>query len=131
MMKWFHKAAQVKNLNPSIDQALLVDWHSFLVGMFVLIAGRAGATNPATEYLDDLLKRKAKNNRASSVEIAIGLIGLGQYDDALAWLNRAAFEEDDPFAMWFHIFPPLRHLHGHPGFRELLIKLGLPLQRER
>jgi hypothetical protein len=98
--------------------------------MLALVAGRSGAIGSTSEMLDILLACKAKRERASSVEIALALIGVGKLDDAVAWLNRAALEEDDSFTMWFHIFPPLRHLRKHRGFKDLLAKLNLPLNRK-
>jgi tetratricopeptide (TPR) repeat protein len=101
----------------------------FLNGMFALTMGRGGATEAASQMLDFLIANKAERPATSSVEIAFALIGLGRFDDAVVWLNKAAFEEHDPMAMWFHILPPLRHLHGHRRFGTLLRKLKLPLQR--
>ena len=126
-MHWCHKAAKFDSANLTSEEALSVDWHSFLVGTFALVQGRGGQQSDASAFVDQLVRRKAKFDRTSSVEIAIGLIGLGRNDDAVAWLNKAAFEEGDPFSMWFHIFPPLRHLRGHRGFRDLLKKLDLPM----
>ena len=117
--------------NESLDDALQRrDTCAYITGMGGLIYGRMGLTNEASQFVELLLTGKAKDPlTTSSVEVAIGLIGLGQYDDATNWLRRAAMEEDDPMAMWFHIFPPLRHLQRHDGFKELLQSLGL--QRDR
>jgi hypothetical protein len=114
----------------SIEDALeRRDLHVLLGGTFAMIMGRLGVTSVATEMLAILLECKAKRPAASSVELALVLIGLEKRDDAVKWLRRAAFEESDPLAMWFHIFPPLRHLHGHRGFKELLQELHLSLPR--
>ena len=99
--------------------------------MFALIAGRSGAVRAASEMRDILLESKAKRPAASSVEIALALIGAGEMDQATQWLSKAAFEESDPFTMWFHLFPPLRHLRGHKPYQELLKRLRLPFQRGR
>jgi tetratricopeptide (TPR) repeat protein len=116
----------------SIDDSLeRRDLHLLLGGTFALLMGRLGATAVASEMLDILLTCKAKRPAASSVEIALALIGLDRFDEAVKWLHKAAFEESDPFAMWFHIFPPLRHLHDHRGFRALLAELGLQYARGR
>jgi tetratricopeptide (TPR) repeat protein len=113
-----------------IGEALeLKDWHLFLNGMLALVAGRAGATDIASEMVEILLACKTKRPATSSVELALGLIGVGRFDSAVEWLNAAAFEENDPFAMWFHILPPFRHLYRHKGYRALLRKLHLPLHR--
>jgi tetratricopeptide (TPR) repeat protein len=107
------------------------DLYIFLNGMLALVMGRAGATEPATQMRDILLECKAKRPAASSLEIALAHIGVGDFDGAIQSLNRAAFEESDPFAMWYYIFPPLRHLRGQAAFASLLKRLGLPRQRAR
>jgi hypothetical protein len=117
--------------NISYNEIIRVDWHSYLSGMLALVLGRSGATDYARDWLDTILERKAKNRVQPSVEIGIGLIGVNQFDDAVSWLTKAALEENDPMAMWFHIFPPLRHLRGHKGFEELLGRLNLPVHGER
>lgn len=127
VMHWCRRAAEFDSEHLSAEDALTVDWHSFLVGMLALVQGRGGQHGDANAFVEQLLRRKAKFDRTSSVEIAIGLLGLGRNDDAVMWLHKAAFEEGDPFSMWFHILPPLRHLRGHRGFRDLLKKLHLPM----
>jgi tetratricopeptide (TPR) repeat protein len=107
------------------------DWHTYLNGMLALIFGRAGAKEEATRFLDILLSCKSRMPAASSVEIALAFVGLQRFDEATEWLSKAAFEESDPLCMWFHLFPPLRHLRDHRRFRELLKKLRLEVQRER
>ncbi len=115
-----------------IERMLSVsDGHVLLGGMFALIMARIGETALASELVGLLLRLKAKHPETSSIEIAIGMIGLQQFDDAVAWLRKAAFEESDPFTMWFHIFPPLRHLREHRGYRQLLKDLGLTRQGVR
>ena len=132
IMKLFGSGSRLGLDSLSTDEALeRWDWHVLLNGMFALVVGRAGATDVASEMIDTLLTCKAKRPAASSVEIALGLIGVGRFDNAVDWLNQAAVEENDPLAMWFHMLPPLRHLHGHKPFRELLDRLNLPLHRGR
>ncbi len=129
---WIDKAINLGPVPTDIVTPAMwdVDWHNLLVGMIALVLGRANNRAGAQEYLDMLLRHKERKHRAKScVEIAIAFIGLAQYDDAVEWLTRAAFEENDPYAMWFHIFPPLRHLRGHKGFKDLLKRLKLRLPR--
>ncbi len=101
----------------------------FLSGMHILILGRMNETALASMILAGF--QSVSQGRMPSVEMAFAMIGLGRYDEAVEWLRRAAFVENDPYAMWFHIFPPLRHLRGHKGYRQLLKELNLPLQRSR
>jgi tetratricopeptide (TPR) repeat protein len=131
MTKWLHRAEEAGLKNVPLEEALKVDLHSFIVGMAVLVIGRGGNVDLATKLLNQLVRRKVRFDRTSSVEIAVGMVGLDRHDEAVEWLKKAAFEEGDPYSMWFHVFPPLRHLHAHEGFRKLLGRLKLPLQRIR
>jgi tetratricopeptide (TPR) repeat protein len=132
LAKWMDRIIESGSQSDFSPETLTgADGHSLLAGMLGLITGRAGRPQYTERLLDGLLRRKNQSDKTSSVEIAIALLGLSRYDDALAWLNRAVFEEGDPMAMWFHIFPPLRHLRGHRGFRALLKELKLPVQLVR
>jgi tetratricopeptide (TPR) repeat protein len=105
------------------------DLHVLLGGTFAMIMGCLGVTSVATQMRDILLECKAKRPAGSSIELALAFIGLEQFDEAVEWLRKAAFEESDPLAMWFHVFPPLRHLHVHRGFKALLKDLNLTARR--
>lgn len=129
MKKWLYLADEAGRKSLNIEEALKVDWHFLLLGMLVLVFGRGGGAAAANLFLNQLMTRKAKGGRTSSAEIAVALVGVGRYDEAVEWLTKSAFDEHDPIAMWFHIFPPLRHLYGHSGFHDLLVKLNLPAHR--
>lgn len=68
---------------------------------------------------------EARINRLSSLDWsqlnhALFAIGKKDYDGAVEHLRKAAFEEMDPYVMWFQIFPPFRHLRTHKGYQELI-----------
>lgn len=113
-----------------IEHATAVsEGHFLLAGMTILVTARMKNTTHASSSLDTLLEIKVKCPQASSVDIAIGMVALSRFDEAVEWLRKAAFEECDPLAMWFHIFPALRHLRNHDGYNHLLRELKL--QRSR
>jgi tetratricopeptide (TPR) repeat protein len=117
--------AVFKNLNDNRANLTNYDWHGMLLGMCSLIAGKEGSSDTAEWTLDVLTRGYKKQRLFSAVEVALAYIGNKRHDEAVKWLKKAAFEDGDPFTMWLHIFPPLRHLHGHKGYRELLSKLNL------
>jgi tetratricopeptide (TPR) repeat protein len=130
--EWTDKVKRLSDpANLPLKDALRVNWHGYLSGMLALIYGRSQEASEAPHLLAGLLGRKAKYQAQSCIEIGIAHIGLKNYGDAVTWLTKAAFEEEDPIAMWYHIFPPLRHLRGHPGFQNLLAKLHLPTHGDR
>ena len=107
----------------------LSEGHLFLTGMHILVLGRMKQTTLAFNLLN--VFENMPYGQFPPVELAIAMIGLNRFDDAVKFLRKAAFEDNDPYAMWFHIFPPLRHLKGHRGYQSLLKDLKLPVQRER
>jgi len=109
-----------------VDHPERADWHGMLWGMCSLIAGREGSRKVASGTLGSLLKGYKKQSRFSSVEVALGLIGNNRLDDAVKHLEKSVSkQETDPYVMWLHIFPPLRHLRSNKRYAELLDKLGL------
>ena len=104
----------------------MFDVHPLIMGMLVLLGFRMGYEEGASKWLKDMIERRAITGRTSAVELAIGFIGARRYDEAVRCLEQSAFEEGDPLTMWFHIFPPLRHLRGHREFQSLLKRINLP-----
>jgi tetratricopeptide (TPR) repeat protein len=129
----FQKAQPLLTAPPtfaSLEPVLaLNEGHLFLPGLQVLILGRT----KGPEFVADLVVdfQNLPYGIVPSVDMAIAMIGLNRLDDAVSYLRKAAFVDNDPYSMWFHIFPPLRHLKGHSGYQELLKDLKLSLQRER
>ena len=52
----------------------------------------------------------------SGLAKALFAIALNDFERAVQFLRIAAFEEMEPYVMWFLMFPPLRHLNDHPSF---------------
>jgi tetratricopeptide (TPR) repeat protein len=96
--------------------------HCWLLGMASLLAEPMGDEDIA--FRGTLLD-------ISGFNTALARIALREYDKAVACLERAAFEEEDPYSMWFHLLPPLRHLQHRDDFRRLLKRLNLPDYRWR
>ena len=52
--------------------------------------------------------------------------GLGERDEAFAWLEKAYAERDSWLAGRFNIDPRLDRIRGDPRFRALVRRMGLP-----
>jgi hypothetical protein len=47
-------------------------------------------------------------------------IGAGDYEGAIAWLEKAAVAERDPTMIWAAVMPFHRHLYPNKEFRSLV-----------
>src|SRR5262249_53087488 len=114
-----------KGFRPTSNNNVPLDMTMMATGMCSLIAGRTGSPKVAASLLRVIQNWRRKSHHSSSVELAIALVGAGKLNEAAESLQTAAFKEADPYAMWFHIFPPFRHLNGNRTYQELLRKLRL------
>jgi len=53
--------------------------------------------------------------------------GLGEYDKAVDWLEKA-YEEKDSYVAYIAVFPEFDPLRTHPRFRALVKKMNLPAE---
>ena len=104
-------------------------YHPLLFGMWALIYGRVGNNKLAEKMYKRLLRSARWFGQSSPLELAIASMGCPEIvhvDATVGLLEKAAFSAHDPLTMWFHVFPPLRHLKDVPGFQSLLKRLNLP-----
>ncbi|MBY0504440.1 MAG: hypothetical protein K2X03_11045 [Bryobacteraceae bacterium] len=90
-------------------------------GLDGLILGRSGDEQAARSVLESM----EQAGGVTAFTLALACLGIGDHDRAVELLRRAAFEQRDPYTIWLHIYPPLRHLYGHSGFVKLLADLNL------
>ena len=83
----------------------------------------AGEKAKALQILSQLQKPR-QDHYVSPYGIAVIYAGLGNKDEALAWLSRA-YEENDPWLQRLKIDRRLKPLHSEPRFQALLRKTGL------
>ena len=76
----------------------------------------------AQAALDALLKR-SKERFVPPYHIAMVYNGLGDRDQALAWLERG-FEQRDPKMAFLKVEPKWNNLRDDPRFRDLLRRVG-------
>ena len=86
--------------------------------------GRSGKQAEARSLLDGLLKLSTERH-VSAHNVALIYNGLGERDEALAWLERA-FEQRDPRMVFLKVEPKWNNLHSDPRFQDLLRHVGFP-----
>ena len=90
------------------------------LGHALAISGRKA---DARQILDEL-KQLAKQKYVSADGIAFIYVGLGENDQAFAWLERAIAERS-PMLFWLRVEPLYKNLRSDPRFAALLKKMGL------
>jgi tetratricopeptide (TPR) repeat protein len=84
----------------------------------------AGKRNEALKILDEL-QRQDVPRYVSPFFIALIYAGLGENDQAFAWLEKA-YEERHPYMILIKVEPVFRSLHSDPRFTNLTRRIGLP-----
>jgi len=95
----------------------------YALGYLGLAYARAGQTNPARQILERL-KTVSASGDAASFAMAHVHLGLGELDQAFAWLERAAESRDVDPRPWKHD-PLLADVVKDPRYAALLKKFGL------
>ncbi|MGH6921506.1 MAG: tetratricopeptide repeat protein, partial [Geminicoccaceae bacterium] len=96
---------------------------NFLKGLRGWVLGLAGRPDEAHQVLREL-ERTAAGQKVDPVAFAFVQMGLGDHDQAIAWL-RKAYEERSA-EMVFLRTPPRDSLRSDPRFIELMNDVGLP-----
>lgn len=87
--------------------------------------GRMGLHSAARDILDRLDVMEQDGEYVSPIIRSFPHAGLGEFDTAFTWLNRA-LEKRDPWLVMLHIWPPFAPLRGDPRFDTLVEQVGLP-----
>jgi hypothetical protein len=85
--------------------------------------GVVGIPVEARKLLDELEER-SKRRFVSPYLMAYPCLGLGDRDQALAWLEKA-YESRDQWMVWLKSDPKLDSLRTDPRFADLLRRVGL------
>ncbi len=83
----------------------------------------AGEKEEAERMLDSLMKESTERY-VSPFLIASFHTGLGNFEDALDWLERA-YGERTAYLVFIGVDPSFDPLRAHPRFRALLVRVGL------
>ena len=86
--------------------------------------GIAGERSKALEVLDEMLEVR-KTRYIQPQNVAIVYIGLGEYDSAFEWLDRAFVDKCGPLT-YFKVWPFIDRLRTDPRYEKLIARLGLP-----
>ena len=87
--------------------------------------GRAGRRDEAQAIYDDLAASVAAGRYVSPVAFATILIGLGDAEGALDWIERA-YDDRRGWLVYLNVNPILDPLRGHPRFEALVQRMRLP-----
>jgi len=93
------------------------------LGVLGLAYGAAGQKRQAEQILKELLELQ-KQRYVTPIAIAYVYIGLGDKDQAFAWLEKG-YEERSNSIAFFKVNPTVDPLRSDPRFDELLRKIGL------
>jgi TolB-like protein/DNA-binding winged helix-turn-helix (wHTH) protein/Flp pilus assembly protein TadD len=82
----------------------------------------SGMRDEAEKIMKDL-KNRSPQAFSNAPEIAMIYVGLGEKDQAMAWLEKGYAERFSPWVLMRPCFDPLR---SEPGFQDLVRRIGLP-----
>jgi len=86
--------------------------------------GKAGERRKALEILSEL-ERQSSQEYELAFHIAQIYLGLGDHEQALAWLEKAC-DERSIWLIWLGVDPKFDPLRSDPRFQDLLRRVGLP-----
>ena len=88
------------------------------------VAGIAGRRREASDALAEL-RHLSEQRFVTSYGVALVYAGLGQNDDAFAWLEKA-FDERSNWLVWLRLDPRWNGLRSDPRFAQLEKRLRFP-----
>jgi tetratricopeptide (TPR) repeat protein len=98
---------------------------TFALGTLGHIHAAAGNTEEAEKILEELVELSGYGYVSPS-DIAIILVGLGQEEQALEWLEKA-YDDKSVWLVWLNVDPRLDGLRATSSlFRDLLHRIGFP-----
>jgi tetratricopeptide (TPR) repeat protein len=112
--------AAVASYEKAAELAGRLPW---LLGWLGLSCGLAGRRDRARALRDELVALKA-DAYVPPFSIAVVALGLGDLDDAFAWMD-VAVEVRDPFVIPLLAYPILDPFRSDPRYRALLAKMNL------
>lgn len=110
-IKDFHEAVTFSQGTPMAVAAL---GHAFAK------SGKKGKAQECLSKLRDLSKRRY----VSAYDMGIVLLGLGDHEQTLLWLEKA-YSERSAYLIYFNVDPRFDKLRADPRTRDLLQRLGL------
>ena len=113
---------QAEQAVPVLEKAVSAShWSPGIVGGLVMAYAQAGRRGDALRLLAELKKREQPG---SSGGFVIAYLGLGDYDQAFVWLERA-FQEQANLILFLKVHPIFDPVRGDSRFQDLLRRVGL------
>ena len=98
--------------------------HDVYLGTLAGVYGLAGRRGEALKLIDEL-KARARQHHITGFLFAQAYTGLGEKDEAMAWLDRA-YEEHDQDMVDIKAYPGWDTLHSEPRFQALVRRMNFP-----
>ncbi len=129
---WFLGLALIANGQPGeaitvLEKALGTDRNPAVMGVLVRAYAHAGRRGEALRLVDELKRRQQKSYVPAS-SFVNAYLGLGDNEQALAWLERA-YQEQSNLLQLIKVHPYFDPLRGDPRFVDLVHRVGLDQPR--
>jgi TolB-like protein/Tfp pilus assembly protein PilF len=130
---WFLGFALIANGQPDeaipvLEKALaLSERNPAVIGVLVRAYAHAGSRPEALRLLDEL-KRRQQTGYIPSVAFVNAYLGLGDNEQAFAWLEHA-YKEHSPILQYIRVHPFFDPLRGDPRLADLVRRVGLDQAR--
>jgi hypothetical protein len=98
-----------------------------VIGVLVRAYAHAGRRPDALRLLAEL-KRRRQAGYIPAAAFVNGYLGLGENDEAFAWLERA-YQEQSNILQFLKVHPYFDALRNDPRFKDMLRRVGLDQSR--
>ena len=126
---WLGRAYQEKKMyDEAITEyektlSVVTDW-PVAIAAIGYVYGVAGKKTEAHKTLDNL-KTLSEQKFVTAYGVALVYAGLGEKDQAFAWLNKS-YEERSNWLVWLKLDPRWNSIRSDPRFADLVRRVGLP-----
>ena len=129
---WILGLALIANGQPDeaitvLEKALGTDRNPAVMGVLVRAYAHAGHRREALRLVDEL-KRRQQTSYVAAAPFVNAYLGLGDNEQALAWLKRA-YQEQSNILQLIKVHPYFDPLRGDPRFVDLVHRVGLDQPR--
>jgi TolB-like protein/DNA-binding winged helix-turn-helix (wHTH) protein/Flp pilus assembly protein TadD len=109
---------------PPLERAVSITHGSpGAIGVLARAYGHAGRRNEALRLIEEL-KRRRKKGYVPAAPFVQAYVGLGDFDEAFAWFERA-YQEKSNILQWIKVEPFPDAMRNDPRFADLLHRVGL------
>jgi pentatricopeptide repeat protein len=129
---WYLGLALIANGQPDeaitvLEKALGTNRNPAVMSVLVRAYAHAGRRKEALRLLDEL-KRRQQTSYVAAAPFVNAYLGLGDNEQALAWLERA-YQEQSNMLQLIKVHPYFDPLRGDPRFEDLVHRVGLDQPR--